>query len=557
MKSGRPCLSGWFAWASLTLIVLLALALRLYRLGELPPGLFPDEALNGVQAMEALHSGRFRVFYPENGGREGLMIALQALSFALAGISSVTLRLPSAFLGALSVAGVFLATRKMAGFFLAGRPAGRSLDPNAFALLTAFFVATSHWHVNFSRTAFRGILDPFFSPLALFALVSALERRAVERFALAGGITSLGLYGYSSHRFLLFPILALLFIDAARHGRGLAAAVAGRLRDRGWWAFAACAAAVAAPLLHVAVTQPAQLFARARSVSVLAAERPWHEFALSAEAAALQFFTRGDANWRHNIAGQPALPAVLAVSFATGLLLIVLSWAPAPLRRLHGSFGAPIGRILTALRHWMPPELGAVLAVWLLAMLLPAALTREGRPHFLRSIGAIPPVYAIAALGILAVFRATAVALPGRLGTDCQLLATGALAALLFRGTYIDYFLRWGRDPGPSVYFHTYAGEHASWIDALPRDAEKYVVCDWCLGGEREVHRAWEFQPVVFYTRTETEAARRTKGVRYLRRQELDALNYSEAPRHFFLAECPRELIEKEILAKSPNAVIR
>ena len=46
-------LSGWF---------------RFHDLGILPPGLWFDEAMNGVNAMEALESRHFPVFYEENNG---------------------------------------------------------------------------------------------------------------------------------------------------------------------------------------------------------------------------------------------------------------------------------------------------------------------------------------------------------------------------------------------------------------------------------------------------------------------------------------------------------
>src|ERR1022692_3594902 len=45
-------------------IFVLAAFLRLYRLPEVPPGLHPDEAMNGINGLEAWRTGHFQVFYP-------------------------------------------------------------------------------------------------------------------------------------------------------------------------------------------------------------------------------------------------------------------------------------------------------------------------------------------------------------------------------------------------------------------------------------------------------------------------------------------------------------
>ena len=55
-------------------IIIIASFLRLYNLMPLnnilfPPGLYPDEAMNGNNAQEAIDTGNFKFFYPENFGR--------------------------------------------------------------------------------------------------------------------------------------------------------------------------------------------------------------------------------------------------------------------------------------------------------------------------------------------------------------------------------------------------------------------------------------------------------------------------------------------------------
>jgi predicted membrane-bound mannosyltransferase len=53
------------------LLVILAIAsfFRLWKLDSIPPGLYPDVAINGNDALDSLKTGTFKVFYPENNGR--------------------------------------------------------------------------------------------------------------------------------------------------------------------------------------------------------------------------------------------------------------------------------------------------------------------------------------------------------------------------------------------------------------------------------------------------------------------------------------------------------
>ena len=65
-------------------IVAIAFALRVYRLPELPPGLFGDEAWNLVDIIEMGETGRNPLFFAKNAGREPVFTYLQAAMAALA-----------------------------------------------------------------------------------------------------------------------------------------------------------------------------------------------------------------------------------------------------------------------------------------------------------------------------------------------------------------------------------------------------------------------------------------------------------------------------------------
>src|SRR5580704_4920266 len=77
---GRPARSIPRAWRvgpghALLFAAVLAVgvALRFYRITELPAALYPDEAFYGTDTLRSMASGVWRVFYPLNNGHEGLI----------------------------------------------------------------------------------------------------------------------------------------------------------------------------------------------------------------------------------------------------------------------------------------------------------------------------------------------------------------------------------------------------------------------------------------------------------------------------------------------------
>ena len=114
----------------LVLILVFAFLVRVYNIENVPSGVYPDEAVNGIDALKALTTGDYQWFYPDNNGREGLMMNLVALSFKIFGVSIFALKLPSAIFGVLTVLGTYLLTKEL----FRSRRAG---------LLAAFFTAFS------------------------------------------------------------------------------------------------------------------------------------------------------------------------------------------------------------------------------------------------------------------------------------------------------------------------------------------------------------------------------------------------------------------------------
>ncbi len=195
----------------LTFILLLALLLRVWKLGTFPVGFTQDEAGIGYDAYSILQTGKdqWGVTLPLTLRSFGdfkfpLYSYLAIPSVAVFGLNEFSVRLPNALIGTLAVFATYLMvlelSKKSPGF-------------NGFtlAILSAFLLAISPWHIGLSRGAFEANLTTFFIPIGLWAYLRGLtNRRYMAISALAFG---LNLFSYYSARFVtpIFVILLLIF----------------------------------------------------------------------------------------------------------------------------------------------------------------------------------------------------------------------------------------------------------------------------------------------------------------------------------------------------------
>lgn len=155
---------------ALALILLLALGLRFWQLGQVPPGFHRDEAFLGYNGFSILKTGR-----DINGHL--LPLHLQSFLYSPAGYSYFTIpfiklfgltplavRLPAAFFGVLTVLAIYFLVRGFSDFSDPGSE--RTYDPGSFfgdlPLIASLLLAVNPWHINLSRTATENVIVVFF-----------------------------------------------------------------------------------------------------------------------------------------------------------------------------------------------------------------------------------------------------------------------------------------------------------------------------------------------------------------------------------------------------------
>ena len=464
-------------------VIFIALFLRLFMLGAFPPSLYSDEAVNGVNTLQALESNNFKVFYPDNYGREGLFINVQAFFVWLFGPDMWVLHIASALFGVLTVFGIYLLTKKLMGVY--GNPNWARLT----ALIATFLLATSFWHINFSRIGFRAITAPFWAVWAFYFLLLTREkllgagRTNKDYFPwalIAGAVFGLGFHSYISYRVMPAIVLVLFlywFFEARKQTNQ-----PGILKDFFWCVGLIILGAIitASPLFVHFAKVPQDILGRTSEISIFSSPTPLKDLAGNILKTLGMFNFFGDFNQRHNIAGQPQLFWLPGIMFLVGFYLACRS----VIKKIYGFFSKTIEAMPSVI---IPSEIASpaayfFLLAWFAVATLPVVISNEGLPHALRSILMIPPIFILAALGTVHLYSLFIAKLQFQPNFDSwrKILkfSTILVAILLILEVYNSYFIVWGNDPKTKDAFSFDYNEKAYELRALPNELIKFAVYD-------------------------------------------------------------------------------
>src|SRR3989338_1313497 len=320
----------------LAIMLAISIFFRLWQLDIIPPGLYPDVAINCNDALNTLETGQWKLFYQANNGREGLFMWLIAISFSIFGTSVWAIKIVAATIGILTVFGVYLLTKE----------------------LCAYLVGTS--------------------------FVCLPDRHTTDRHTTNySSFIALGFYTYIAYRFVIIPLTVVLvywFLIYRKQGLQKKFLIFNSL-------FIILVLVVALPIGIYFLQNPADFFGRANAVSIFSQPNPALKFLESFVVNLGIFNFYGDGNWRHNIPRSPQLLWPVGIFFLIGFILLIKEII---IRKKNiNEFHIPSSRFYVPI----------FLFAWFFAMLLPSALTYEGIPHNLRIIGMIPPIFIFAGIG--------------------------------------------------------------------------------------------------------------------------------------------------------------
>jgi 4-amino-4-deoxy-L-arabinose transferase-like glycosyltransferase len=417
------------------LILATGIFLRFWKLGSIPPGIQYDEAYNGLDAISANETGEYKLFYPENTGREGLHINAIALFIKLFGVSSFSLRFANALWGSLTLIGFYFLLRELKLSRLS-------------VLLGTFMLTFSFWHLDFSRTAFRAILVPLCLVWALYFLLRGLNKKSYWLFILSGFFLGLGFYSYIAFRVapLIFVVFGLVYILFEKEG------------FRKNWKLILILISVsilcALPIFLYFYAHWNEFMSRSQAVSIFHAGKmtPFQALLKSLWVHLQAFFVHGDSNPRHNYDNQPLIPAGWVAFFVLGFIISVKEIIENTSWRIRTRKNAKKNE-KSRLSGLFYPAILAQSIFWV--MLIPGVLSIEGIPHSLRIIGMIPGVFLFCVFPleyILKIYRNTRnssdAVLQGKSTNMTLTLVLGLVGVIIISGflqVYV-YFGPWAKD---------------------------------------------------------------------------------------------------------------
>lgn len=436
-----------FFWVVLLCIVIAGGFIRRYDIDKLPAGLYPDEAMNGTNALDANRTGDYKIFYPDNQGREGLFINIQALSVKAFGSDIPALKLPSAVFGMLAILGIAL----LAWELFRSRYA---------ALIAAFLTATSYWAINFSRIGFRAIMVPFVLSFAFYFFFRGLRKGKILPFVISGLFFGAGLNTYTAYRLAPFIIILLLPFLFLSYDSFL---------KRFWkhsLVFVFAATLTAAPMFYEFAIHPELFSSRSSAISIFSPQINhgdlWGTLAKTVGLSLIKYNFVGDQNWRHNYPPYPILDPIVGIFFLAGLAF-----------SLKMFFHLLWSRFRTKDRD-VELSVHAFLLLAFFVMLAPEFLTNEGLPHALRSIGTQPAVFLLATIPILFLFRKLSQAKGGTKVAIALSLSLVLATSALWNVT--KYFVFFRNRPEQRAAFNENYTQMATYIDSLPKETHKYVI---------------------------------------------------------------------------------
>lgn len=200
-------------WPLLTLILIICLGtlLRLYKLGEIPTGFFADEAAIGVNAhliattLRDDHHVLLPVLFQSFDDYKSPFSIYPTVPFVLLfGLHEWVVRLVPALFGIADIIVVYFFTKQLFA---------QRQERTFVALLSAFFLAISPWHIQMSRVA----LDAMTAMLFFFVvgLYASLRISYNQRFFfLAAFSFALAMYTYAPIRIFLPTFLIILCLSS-------------------------------------------------------------------------------------------------------------------------------------------------------------------------------------------------------------------------------------------------------------------------------------------------------------------------------------------------------
>lgn len=443
-------------------LVWIAFAVRIWRLGDVPPGWRDDELINVLVIAQKILNGQFAFYFSDASGHEALYHTLHAGILAAIGLNELGIRFLSVLFGTLAIP----LTYQM----------GRSLFNHRVGWLAAAGLSISFWSLVYSRFGERHIAQTVLVLLVFYCFWRGWQSHNAKTTLYlglgAGFWMGLGFYNYFASRGV--PLILSAFVAYV----GLFYPQRFGEKWRSWAAMFALTFLLAVPLIITLQQQPEAEGRITELALPLVAARagnfaPLADYTLTTLS---MFHATGDPEWLYNIPNRPVFGTVGAIFFWLGVVLALFY----SLRRGEG-------RSLPAL----------FLFIWWSAGIAPGFISVP--PASLgHTILAQPATYLLGAWSIIWIaqqFRHSAV--PFYVIALLWLISIG-------KRDLPDYFVNWSQRGNVRFLYHADSRDVAQYLHQHP-DLTDFAITgllagpwnklalevDWQTMGDFAIHPRW------------------------------------------------------------------
>lgn len=204
-------------WFILLGIIVLAVFLRVYQIGIVPPSPDWDEAALGYNAYSILKTGHdeYGKFLPVvlrsfDDYKPALYTYLIIPFIPFFDLSIISVRLPSIVFGIIGIVATYYLVLEL--FRLSKKETRDEKLEQIIALLVAFLLSISPWHTQFSRVGFEANVGLTFNILMMLFFLKSLKKKIFLPFSVVCGVAAI--YSYQSEKVftpLLFLGLLIIF----------------------------------------------------------------------------------------------------------------------------------------------------------------------------------------------------------------------------------------------------------------------------------------------------------------------------------------------------------
>ena len=343
----------------------------------IPPGLWFDEALNGLDAY-CLHSNYdFRLIYPDVFPREGMFIWILGLMTSIFGDNIFSLRFSSCLISTLAVGAFFFLIREIFSLKI--------------AFLAMIVLGIMRWSVHFGHLVFRTNLVPLFSSLSLLFLIRIRKNPEKKiNYFLFGLILAGGFYTYLSWYF----VLPVLFIVAIINFKGIGFWGSNESQTTSEQKFCSISDSIFklpkskllillttfiiffTPIFLQYLFHPSSIFARPAEVSPLkqGLSSAIEEIFKNTKYVISMFSFSGDHVAKHNIPYRPVFGSYGFIFFWLGIFILI--------KNIKNNSGC------------------IIILCWIIFSSLPSIFSKTDSANMLRNLGATPPSAIIYSIGI-------------------------------------------------------------------------------------------------------------------------------------------------------------